>query len=493
MYTLAKIAFRNLNRQKKRSFLLGGAIAFGIFIVTLINGFAGAFQANVAGNMAQLFAGHVFVEGSEKTAKGKAIDIIRDDAPVMAAFAAAGISTEYVAKRSYANATLVFEGKKATQNIYGADLEGERFLKDRLLFKEGSWENLRDERALVLSEGVAKKLKVEVGDRLLVQLKTVTGQNNVGEFVLAGISQDMGLFSSMLAYAHRAYVNELLDIGPDEYQMLGALVDDLTKAELRAKALQPALAARAPVFELPPAATRAEKAAAAKLAKEAKAARKKADESKAAGAATAEADDDAADDAEEAAAAAKSANGSPMQSRYQKLYKLAKKETWEGTKYRVFTINDLLSQIEDLVKVLNIASVYILAVLFVIIMVGITNTFRMIMYERIKEIGTMRAVGMQRPAVRNLFLLEAGFLAVAGTLAGWALSAIAMAIISIFDFGTSTVFALLLKNGHLSFAVQAPHAIGGFLLVLVLTLLAAALPARKASRLEPAAALRTSM
>ena len=470
MYTLAKIAFRNLNRQKKRSFLLGGAIAFGIFIVTLINGFAGAFQANVAGNMAQLFAGHVFVEGSEKTAKGKAIDIIRDDAPVMAAFAAAGISTEYVAKRSYANATLVFEGKKATQNIYGADLEGERFLKDRLLFKEGSWENLRDERALVLSEGVAKKLKVEVGDRLLVQLKTVTGQNNVGEFVLAGISQDMGLFSSMLAYAHRAYVNELLDIGPDEYQMLGALVDDLTKAELRAKALQPALAARAPVFELPPAATRAEKAAAAKLAKEAKAARKKADESKAAGAATAEADDDAADDAEEAAAAAKSANGSPMQSRYQKLYKLAKKETWEGTKYRVFTINDLLSQIEDLVKVLNIASVYILAVLFVIIMVG-----------------------MQRPAVRNLFLPEAGFLAVAGTLAGWALSAIAMAIISIFDFGTSTVFALLLKNGHLSFAVQAPHAIGGFLLVLVLTLLAAALPARKASRLEPAAALRTSM
>ncbi|MFA6506924.1 MAG: ABC transporter permease, partial [Treponemataceae bacterium] len=67
MNTLVKIAFRNLNRQKKRTFLLGGAIAFGILIVTVINGFAGAFQANVAGNMAQLFAGHVFVEGVEKT------------------------------------------------------------------------------------------------------------------------------------------------------------------------------------------------------------------------------------------------------------------------------------------------------------------------------------------------------------------------------------------------------------------------------------------
>ena len=32
-----RIAFRNLSRQKKRSFLLGGAIAFGIMIITLVN------------------------------------------------------------------------------------------------------------------------------------------------------------------------------------------------------------------------------------------------------------------------------------------------------------------------------------------------------------------------------------------------------------------------------------------------------------------------
>ncbi|MDP3178515.1 MAG: ABC transporter permease, partial [Spirochaetaceae bacterium] len=63
MGTIAKTAFRNLNRQKKRSFLLGGAIAFGIMIVTLINGFAGAFLGNISSNMAELFSGHVFVEG----------------------------------------------------------------------------------------------------------------------------------------------------------------------------------------------------------------------------------------------------------------------------------------------------------------------------------------------------------------------------------------------------------------------------------------------
>ncbi|HPB65302.1 MAG TPA: hypothetical protein PLW80_02005, partial [Spirochaetales bacterium] len=66
MNTLANIALRNLTRQKKRTVLLGSAIAFGVMIVTLINGFAGAFSANVAENFSDLMAGHVFVSGSEK-------------------------------------------------------------------------------------------------------------------------------------------------------------------------------------------------------------------------------------------------------------------------------------------------------------------------------------------------------------------------------------------------------------------------------------------
>ena len=64
----------------------------------------------------------------------------------------------------------------------------------------------------------------------------------------------------------------------------------------------------------------------------------------------------------------------------------------------------------------------ILIVLFVIIMVGITNTFRIIMFERIKEIGTMRSMGMQRGEVRNLFLFEALFIALGGAIAGLALA-----------------------------------------------------------------------
>ncbi len=444
MGNLIRIAFRNLNRQKKRSFLLGGAIAFGIMIVTIINGFAGAFQQNVAGNMAQLFAGHVYVEASEKSESGKRIDIIRDDAPIMAALTDAGIDTSYIARRSAATVTLIFEGKKTDQQVMGADLADELFLRERLVLKKGTWENLDDPRALILSEDVAAKLKVEVGDKVLVQLKTYTGQNNVGEFILAGISQDMGLFSAMVAYTHRAYLNELLAMEPSDYQIFGILLDDLSQAEAVSAKLLEALKNHAPSFEL---------------------------------------------SAEDLAAI--SASGL-RDSRYSRLLKQAKDQTWEGSKYRVFTINDMISQIEELVRTLNLVSTIILLVLFLIIMVGIANTFRMIMYERIKEIGTMRAVGMQRGSVRNLFLTEAGLLGSGGAIVGWLAAGVVMLILSIHDYGTGTFFSLLLKNGHLSFAIQPAQALANYLLVLFLTLLAALMPARKASKLPPAVALRTA-
>jgi len=443
--TLIKIAFKNLNRQKKRSFLLGGAIAFGIMIVTVIDGFAGAFVANVAGNMADLFAGHVFVEGVEKSGTSKPVDIIRDDQVIAESLKAAGVEAKLVQKRSGTDATLVFEGKKANQSIFGADFAGESYLRKRLVLKEGSYDSLLEPKSLVLSEKVAGKIKAQIGDKILVQLKTVNGQNNVGEFTLRGLTHDMGIFSNILAYGSRDYLNELLALAPDEYQMYGVMLEDITKAEEARVALAAALKERAQVFELP------------------------------------------APKPGEAAS-----GGGMQQSRYQKLYRLAKKETWEGVKYRVFTVNDMISQVEDLVKVLNTASLVILAVLFVIIMVGISNTFRMVMYERIREIGTMRALGMQRPSVKRLFLFEAGFLAAGGTAAGMAAAGLVMAVLSLFDLGTGSFFSLLMKNGHLTFSVRPAQVVVNFAIVLVLTLLAAYMPARKASRLEPAEALRSS-
>ncbi|HNX73888.1 MAG TPA: hypothetical protein PK759_06845, partial [Spirochaetales bacterium] len=84
-FVIPRIAFRNLSRQKKRSLLLGSAIAFGIMIVTLMNGFSGALIQNISENFAYLMAGHVFIQGQERTASGKKVSVISDDSEIMQA------------------------------------------------------------------------------------------------------------------------------------------------------------------------------------------------------------------------------------------------------------------------------------------------------------------------------------------------------------------------------------------------------------------------
>jgi putative ABC transport system permease protein len=175
---------------------------------------------------------------------------------------------------------------------------------------------------------------------------------------------------------------------------------------------------------------------------------------------------------------------------FQAMMKSQRQETWKGVKYSVYTIDDVLSQAKQIVVALDSASLVVLVVLFAIVMIGITNTFRMVMYERIKEIGTMRAMGVQRGEVRSLFLYEALFLALGGAIAGIALALIVMGLVSLIDFGMNSPAFLIMRSGHLSFFLPPLRAVGNIIIIALLTLLAAYFPAKAAAKMEPAAALR---
>jgi putative ABC transport system permease protein len=434
-----KLALRNLSRQKKRTFMLGGAIAFGIMIVTIINGFVGAFVSNISENFANLAAGHVFVQGIEKSASGKEYDIIHDDTALMEASAEVarqvGIQALYVSKRSSFDGGLVFAGKTAQLQIDGVDFANETYLPERLAFKAGGMKGMAAKDGLIVSEPIAKRLGAEVGDRILVQLKTYTGQQNVGEFAVAGITADPGILGSMAGYGNKAYVNELLNLKPDDYQLLGLYLPALGGMDKYGNALYETLRKKVQVFTHD--------------------------------------------------ANAKTENFvSAMMNQ-------SKKESWTGTKYRVFTLNDMLAQVQQIVNVLNGAALVILLILFVIIMVGISNTFRIIMYERIREIGTMRSIGMQRGEVRSLFLYEATFLAIGGVFAGMLLAVAAMGAVSLINFGPNSLLFIILKNGHMTFRLEFLRTAFNILIVAALTMAAAFVPARNAARLDPAVALRT--
>ncbi len=432
-----KISLRNLTRQKKRTILLSAAIAFGIYIITMINGFTGSFIENVSENFSNILAGHIFIEGVEKSESGKTLFLVRNDDILMSAIDEAEVPWQYITKRSDINATLIFEGNNIRQSITGADWGIEEYFKERIILKDGTFEDLENDRhGIILSEKVADRLNVQVGDSLLVKCKTYTGQQNAGELRVTGIMIDTNLFGSTTSYANISYVNELLNLQQDEYMTMGIFLQSMDQIDSSAAALYDNLKTRVNMF-----------------------------------------DREATDDDENPILA---------------MLEQEEEDEWSGLRFRLMTLNDIMKEVQQIVNVLNTAALIILLVLFAIIMVGVTNTFRMVLMERTKEIGTMRAVGMQRGIVRKLFLYEAFFISVIGVLSGLILAGVTMFILMQIYWGVETPAFMLMRNGYMTFRISALQVLFNFAVVSGLTLLAAFFPSNKAAKLQPADALRTT-
>lgn len=164
-------------------------------------------------------------------------------------------------------------------------------------------------------------------------------------------------------------------------------------------------------------------------------------------------------------------------------------EPWEGTKFSITTLNEVMEPVVSAMNILDAVALGIFVILLVITGVGILNTFRMIIIERTREIGTMRAFGMQRATVRSIFLWEAAFISVGGGVAGLALAGIISFFISRMTFAGVPGLEFFLDNGHFTFAVTWLNLLVNMGIVLTMSLLAALLPANAAAKLEPAKAL----
>ena len=104
----------------------------------------------------------------------------------------------------------------------------------------------------------------------------------------------------------------------------------------------------------------------------------------------------------------------------------------------------------------------------------------------------MRAVGMLRSDIKKIFLLEALFLALKGALIGIVTAIVLSFIIGLIPFGYNSPMTFFLNKGHFSMPVVPAQMLGVVILLSIITLLSAWLPARKAAQLQPADALRSN-
>jgi ABC-type antimicrobial peptide transport system permease subunit len=136
-------------------------------------------------------------------------------------------------------------------------------------------------------------------------------------------------------------------------------------------------------------------------------------------------------------------------------------------------------------------SVVAVLVLFFVILIGVVNTMRMSIRERTREIGTNRAIGMQRSDVRSVFVLEIVFLTVLAAAVGILLGFGVMGILSSLTMELrDNPFSLFFVNKHLHFVPTAMAIVSNFIVIAVIAFLIAFFTARRAARMRAADALR---
>ena len=113
----------------------------------------------------------------------------------------------------------------------------------------------------------------------------------------------------------------------------------------------------------------------------------------------------------------------------------------------------------------------------------IYNAFAMTVVERTREFGMLRTIGMSRGQVTRLVLLEAAFLGLAGSLLGIALGVLLAQ-------GMTDLMGIILVENLGRIAVQPSDLLTSVMAGLLVTLLAAGIPAIQAGRISPMQALR---
>jgi putative ABC transport system permease protein len=136
---------------------------------------------------------------------------------------------------------------------------------------------------------------------------------------------------------------------------------------------------------------------------------------------------------------------------------------------------------------IDLLAVFIKVMLVSIVLISVMNVMMMAVYERIREIGTISAIGTPPRRILSLFLTEGLLLGVGGAALGTAISLVVIYALNIWKL--SLKFGMQSSPVTLSPAVSVADVATIAGLVIVMSVLASLQPAWKASRMDPVRAL----
>ena len=437
--TWFKLAYRNVFRQKKRSFLLAGAIAFGMLAITLLNTLTGAMGTAVKTNFSSALGGHVYMTGEVVSQRGYSNSLINRSDIVDQAIASLSMPVTEVKRRSSSRLQLVNNSSTDRLSIQGIELENETQLFNRVRVMRGSLEQLSAPRTVALPMNIAQKLNVRLNGSVMVKGETMSGQQNLMEWTVVALFANQSGFGRSNGYTNLSTMNEMLNIPADNFQRVNIVLKDMADMHKATKELEQSFSKLASIKP--------------------------------------EEDDNVF---------------GPMRMMMQGGRAFIE-DPWQDTRFEVTNLDDVTQNVMSMVNGLDLVAKLIFAVMLIITLVGISNSYRMVLLERVAEIGNMRAMGAQAGNVFRLFLYEALILAIMGIVVGLVLAiGGSFAIEAITIPGERGPARLFTVANHLPMVLSVSGIAISAGLILLMTMLAAYFPARAAAHLDPAEALRSA-
>ena len=146
-----------------------------------------------------------------------------------------------------------------------------------------------------------------------------------------------------------------------------------------------------------------------------------------------------------------------------------------------------LTPFYNIARMIDVMTFFIKLMLIAIVLISIMNVMIMAVYERIREIGTIAAIGTLPGKILNMFVIEGFCLGVVGAIIG---NIVGIALVFIINMSRIT-FNFGMQQGLVLQATIKPADLFIIsLTVIIVSVIASLQPAFKASRMEPIEALR---
>ena len=429
MFQLWIIALRNLAQHRRRTALLGGAIVAVTTLLVLVLGLSNGAEEMMLRSATTLMSGHVNVAGFFKATAGQVSPVVTDWPKLEAIVRREVPELEYITERGRGWAKLISETGSVQVGVGGLDIDREVGFRDVVQVTSGKLEDLKEPRTVMLFEEQANKLDVRVGDVVTLSAPTLRGVNNTIDLRVAAIAKNVGLMSGFNIFINGDALRELYQLRKDS---TGALhiylkhVEDTAKVQARLREV---------------------------MAKEGYRVM----------------DDD------------------PRAFWFK--FESVTREAWTGQKLDITNWQDEISFMNWTLKALKALSFLFIFVLLVVISVGIMNTLWIAIRERTREVGTLRAIGMQRTRVLAMFVLEGFLLGLIGTTAGALLGLLVTLSLNAAHIHVPVVAQIFVMADILHLSARALSVLGSIGLITLCTTLVSLIPSFLAARMKPVTAM----